>query len=74
MPIIIHADDIKAPLQILRKRTQIFTRRSRELTPFVAIDSSFGRLHIMRGARLDFNEAKNVFVPSDKVDLAACAR
>ena len=38
---------------------------------FVAIDGSFGRLHIVRGSSLDFDEAQHIFVPADKIDLAA---
>ena len=73
MPIIIHGDDIKAPLQIVRKMSQVFPSRGRELMPFVAIHGSFCGLNIVGSARLDFNEAKNVFMPSDKVDFAATA-
>ena len=40
----------------------------------MAVDRGFSGLHVERGARLDFDEAEHVALPSNQVDLTAAAR
>jgi len=50
---------------------QILASNGRKLTLFAAIHRRFGRFHVARGARFDFDKAQHVFVPADQVDLSA---
>lgn len=48
---------------------KILTRQKPQLMLLLAIDGGFGRFDVMRRPRLDFNEAKDIPVPSDQIDI-----
>jgi hypothetical protein len=71
---IVYADHIEPPLARRWKSPKVISHHGGHQTPLVPIDSCFPGLHIARGSRLDFHEAKNIVVPSDQVNLSPGAR
>jgi hypothetical protein len=49
-------------------------RHCSHFPPFVPVDRRFRGLHIARRPRLHFNEAKNVRLPTNQVNLSTASR
>jgi hypothetical protein len=49
-------------------------RHLRHFSSFVPVHRGLSGLHVQRGTRLNFNEANNIPVPADQVDLSPAAR
>ena len=71
---IVYAYDIESPRARGRKPPQILVRHCGHFPPFVPVHGRFWRLHVARGPRLNFNEAKNVCIPTNQVNLPSATR
>jgi len=71
--LVVYADHIEAPLARRWKPAQIIPRDCGDLPALVPVHRGFSRLHVACAARLHFNEAQNIFFPSDQIDLSAAA-
>ncbi len=68
--VIVYAYYIEAPLARWWQAAQVLARHFRDFPAFVPVHGCLGRLHILRCAGLNFNEAKNIAVPSDQIDFS----
>lgn len=69
--LIIYADYIEPPLARRWQVTEVLARHVAQLSLLILIDSSLGGLYIVRGTRFHFDEAENVFFPSDEINFSA---
>jgi hypothetical protein len=68
----VDTDDIEShrrPL-LLRQQPEVVRRQPAQNNSFVPVDRGFGRSHVLRGSRLDFDEAKHGSLPGNQIDVA----
>jgi hypothetical protein len=52
-----------------RKGSQVIAYPDSQVAAFLAVHRGFRRLHIASRARLDLNEAEDIFVPADRLNF-----
>lgn len=77
--LVIDGDHVKPPCRSLgklsvRKRTQVVANHYAQVVALLPINGGFGWFDVMRGAGLDLDETKNIFVPSDEIDFSMMPR
>jgi hypothetical protein len=72
--LVVYADYIESPLARMWKAAQVLPCHRRHPATLVPVHSGFPRLHVPGRSRLDFHEAKNIFFPSDQVNLSPASR
>lgn len=77
--LVVDRDQVEAPLRGFRKLPrrqcpQIIAYDDTQVVALFAIHGGFGWFDVMRGARLDLDEAEHVLVPSDEINFAAMPR
>src|ERR1700678_1278123 len=73
MPIV-YAYNIESPLARRWKAAEVFVHDCRHFTAFMPIHRSFCRLYVMCAPCFDLHKTKNIFFPTDQIDLAAATR
>ncbi len=71
---VVYADHIEPPLARWWKPFQVFPCDLRHLTALMPVHRRLRGLHVARGSRLNFNEAQNICLPADQVDLPSATR
>src|SRR5438093_141918 len=77
--VVVHGNHVKTPLRrlrkmLLRERTKIVATDAFDVAPFLAIHRCGSGLHVTRCTGFDLDEAKHIFVPSDKIDFSVMPR
>ncbi len=62
--VIVHANHVESPAGRSRKVPQVFACHAAQFVLFVVIYGGFGRFHVMRGPRLDFDKTQHVPLPA----------
>jgi len=70
----VHADDVEPPLRRTRNTAQELAGDISDVTFFLLVHRCLGRLDVVGGARLHFDEAQDVAVPANQVNFAVGVR